>query len=200
MPSGGRAVAPGPRWGLYAVIVGVAVVLAISAGLYLARPASSTASAKYGGLPSWLPTPSVPVGRVVVASPAHPRLAIEGDTVSVQLAGGQVMATAVGPQVPEEGKFPVPATTPCTFVITFAQAKGSVPLKPAAFTILDELSHLHYPQVTAQAGGTAPPDVPSGQTVTITIKGVLPTGGGQLRWAPGGGKPIVSWDFDVEID
>ena len=200
MPRGGRAFAPGPRWGRYAMIVGVAVALAISAGLYLARPASSTASAKYGELPSWLPTPAVSVGRVVVASAAHPRLAIEGDTVSVQLAGGQVMATAVGPEVPEEGQFPVPATTPCTFIVTFAQASGTIPLQATAFTILDELGHLHHPQVTTPAGGTWPAGLPSGQTITLTVKAVLPTGNGQLRWSPSGRPPVVSWDFDVEID
>jgi hypothetical protein len=28
----------------------------------------------------------------------------------------------------------------------------------------------------------------------------LPTGNAQLRWAPGTAKPVVSWDFEVEID
>jgi hypothetical protein len=201
-PRGSRVTRPGPRWARYAIAVGVVVALAISAGLYLARPASSApaAAASYGGLPSWLPTPSVPVGRVVVASAAHPRLAIEGDTVSVHLAAGQVMATAVGPQVPEEGQFPVPATTPCTFVITFTQGSGAVPLNPAAFSILDELGHLHYPHVSRPGGGSVPADLPPGRMVTLTVKDVLPTGNGQLRWAPAGGAPIVSWDFDVEID
>ncbi len=205
MLRGGRAVAPGPRGGRYAVLAGlvaagVVVVLVISAGVYLARPASSTAAAKYGGLPSWLPTPSVPVGRIVTASAAHPRLAIEGDTVSVQLAGGQVMATAVGPQVPEEGQFPVPATSPCTFIITFTQGSGRIPLRPAGFTIVDELGHLHQPQVTVPAGGAVPAGLPAGRTVTLTVKAVLPTGNGTLQWAPAGGQPVVSWDFDVEID
>ena len=67
--------------------------------------------------------------------------------------------------VPEEGKFPVPPTTRCTFTA----ASGAVPLAERAFTILDE-------------------------------RGRLPTGNGRLRWAPTGAKPIVSWDFDVEID
>jgi hypothetical protein len=29
---------------------------------------------------------------------------------------------------------------------------------------------------------------------------VLPTGNGQLRWVTAGAKPIVSCEFDVEID
>jgi hypothetical protein len=136
----------------------------------------------------------------VQASAARPALAIEGDTVSVRLAHGHVMATAVGPAVPEEGKFPVPATTSCTFIITFASAAGAVPIRPAAFTIVDELGHLHHPRVAAQGGDLVPAQVARGRPVTITVRAVLPTGSGQLRWAAGTAKPIVSWDFDVEID
>jgi hypothetical protein len=42
--------------------------------------------------------------------------------------------------------------------------------------------------------------VARGRTVTLTVTTVLPTGNGQLRWAPAGARPVVSWDFDVEID
>ncbi len=41
---------------------------------------------------------------------------------------------------------------------------------------------------------------PPGQKVTLIVKDVLPTGAGALRWSPVAAKPIVSWDFDVEID
>lgn len=148
----------------------------------------------------WLPAPATPVGRVVTASPAHPWLAIEGDTVRVLLARGHAMATAVGPAVPEEGQFPVPATSPCTFTITFADVSGTVPLSPAAFTILDRLGKLHHPQVTVQSGRPVPAEVTAGAPLALTVKAVLPTGGGQLRWTPQGASPVVSWDFDVEID
>jgi hypothetical protein len=92
--------------------------------------------------------------------------------------------------------YPVPATTPSTFTVTFAHASGSVPLSPAAFTIRDEFGHLHRPRVDG-----APPTlaVPVGRLVTLTISAVLPTGNGQLTWTPAG-KPVVSWDFDVEVD
>jgi hypothetical protein len=32
------------------------------------------------------------------------------------------------------------------------------------------------------------------------VRSVLPIGGGRLSWAPDGFKPLVSWDFDVELD
>jgi len=174
------------------------MAVAVAASVYLVLPRSQPA--RYGGLPSWLPTPAVSVGRVVRASAAHPWLAIEGDSVRVQLARGQVLATAVGPQVPGAGQFPVPATTPCTFTITFVHASGVVPLRQAAFTILDEQGNLHRPSVTVAGGGALPADIPPGQKVTLIVKDVLPTGAGALRWSPVAAKPIVSWDFDVEID
>jgi hypothetical protein len=209
---GSRASGPGSRPGsgsrgwailLVAVVVAAAAVAAYSFWPSPApsRPAaSSSGSGKYGGLPSWLPKSTVKVGRVVSATPAHPKLAIQGDTVAVTLAGGHVLATAVGPVVPEEGEFPVPATTPCSFTVTFTRAAGAVPVRPATFTILDEQGQLHHPRVTARGGGKAPATVGRGQTVTVVVKAVLPTGSGTLRWSPGPGKPVVSWDFDVEID
>jgi hypothetical protein len=36
--------------------------------------------------------------------------------------------------------------------------------------------------------------------VSLNVRDVLPTGGGRLRWAPDDPRPLVSWDFDVEID
>jgi len=174
-------------------------VLAAAAGLYLTR-SPGAAAAQYGGLPSWLPTSTIPVGRVVTASPAHPWLAAEGDTVRVMLPGSQLLATAVGPAVPEEGQFPVPATTPCTFTITLAGVSGAVPLRTGAFTIRDEQGRVHHLQVAGLDGRPAPAVASAGKTVTVTLKTVLPTGSGELQWAPQGAAPVVSWDFDVEID
>jgi hypothetical protein len=187
--------------------VALVVALAVSAAVVLIRPGglagaspAARSTAKYGQIPAWLPQAAVPVGRTVEASAAHPWLAIEGDTVSVHLAHGRVMATTVGPAVPQEGAFPVPATTRCAFTVTLTAASGAVPVSPRAFTILDELGHLHDPRVTAAGGGSPPARVARGRTVTLTVTAVLPTGNGRLRWAPAGVTPIVSWDFDVEID
>jgi hypothetical protein len=165
-----------------------------------ARRAASTAPSAYGQIPSWLPKAKVAVNRVVTASAAHPWLAVEGDTVAARLAGGRTLVAAVGPVVPREGSFPVPATTPCVFTITFSSASGEVQLRSGAFTILDEFGHLHHPRVTTTGGGAPPRRVAPGQTVSLTISGVLPTGNGRLSWTPAGAKPLVSWDFDVEID
>ncbi len=194
--TGSRAFGPGSRRVQFAVLAVAAIAAAIVA--YVVWPGSSGGG--YGQIPSWLPKAKVQVGRVVTASAAHPWLAIQGDTVDVDLAGGRVAATAVGPVVPEEGEFPVPKTSPCSFTVTFTAASGVVPLSAKSFTFLDELGHLHQPKVTAKGGGALPARVLPGRTVSLIVSGVLPTGGGRLRWAPTGTKPVVSWDFDVEID
>ena len=111
-----------------------------------------------------------------------------------------MLASAVGPAVPEEGQFPVPATSPCTFTVTFRAATGTVGLNPKTFTILDEYGHIHRPLVTAKDGGEPPGQVRPGQTVSLILTGVLPTGNGRLLWTPRGTTPVVAWDFSVEID
>jgi hypothetical protein len=118
----------------------------------------------------------------------------------VHLAGARVLVTAVGPQVPAQGRVPVPATTPCRFLVTFVAASAPIPLKPGAFTIADELHRLHHPRVSTLGGGPVPARVRPGQHLTIALDEVLPTGNGQLRWSPSAAKPIVSWDFAVEMD
>ncbi len=193
-----RAFGPGSRTRLvFAVAV---VMVGGSIGSYLAFAGGSTPAAKYGQLPSWLPKATIPVNRIVTASAAHPWLAVQGDTVSVHLAHGRALVTAVGPSVPEEGEFPVPKTTPCAFTVTFTAVRGSVPIDPSAFTILDENGHIHRPVVNRAGGGALARRILPGQTVELTLKDVLPTGDGHLRWAPSGDTPIVAWDFDVEID
>jgi hypothetical protein len=182
----------------------LAVLLFLVAGHHSspARNGSSSArsAAKYGGLPSWLPKATVPVNRVVQASAAHPALAIQGDAVAVNLASGRVLATAVGPTVPEDGRFPVPATSPCTFIVTLTGASGPIPVSARAFTFIDELGHVRHPRVTTMGGGAPPREVLPGRTVSLKVYDVLPTGDGGLSWTPSGGRPIASWDFDVEID
>jgi hypothetical protein len=159
-----------------------------------------TSTARYGGLPGWLPKAKLHVNRLVTASAARPALAIEGQPVSVALPRGRVLASAVGPETPEQGKFPVPATSPCTFIVTLSAAAGAVPIDPAAFTLVDEAGHVHRPHVSALHGGPPPAAATPGRPLSLKLYDVFPTGSGTLEWTPAGGRPVVSWDFDVEID
>jgi hypothetical protein len=54
--------------------------------------------------------------------------------------------------------------------------------------------------VILSRGERLPTRVVAGHPVTLTLSAALPTGNGQLRWAPLGGRAVASWDFDVEID
>ena len=201
-----RALGPG-SFRVRAAVAGALAILVAGLALFLTRsdgqPASPFAathsSARYGGIPSWIPKPKVHVGRLALASEAHPWLAIEGDTVSVTLPNGHVIATLVGPAVPHEGP-PLTATTRCTFVLTLAAKSGSIPLRRIGFVISDERGDLHHPRVTASSGGPLPETLRAGRAISLTLRDVLPPGSGQLAWTPAGTRPVVSWDFVVEID
>ena len=156
--------------------------------------------AHYGGIPSWLPHAKVRAERTLVANPSHPVLAIQGNSVSIRLGGARVLATAVGPSVPEEGRFPVRPTSPCTFVISLSTKSGIIQLNPRAFTLVDDLGHLRHPSVSALGGGPPPRRIVAGERISLRLHAVLPTGDGGLSWTPSGDRPIVTWDFTVEID
>ena len=122
--------------------------------------------------------------------------------MDVTLAGGSAELTTVGPQVPAADVATVPLKTrvPCTFDVTFARGAGTIPLRASSFTIIDELGQLHHPKVTLLGGGRLPSRIGAGGPVTLSVSAGLPGGAGTLRWAPLPTKPIVSWDFDVEVD
>lgn len=163
--------------------------------------ASNSSANTYGGLPSWLPKSTIPVGQVLQAFPGHPVLGIEGDTAHVELGSGGADIVAVGPQVPESGDFPVPKTSPVTFSITIDDVHGDVPLKAGDFVILDELGHSHHPNVTIANGSALPVEIATGHKLELEVQDdQIPTGSGDLQWRPMRGGPLVSWDFDVEID
>jgi hypothetical protein len=185
----------------------VVLVVAAAFGLGLVLHGSSSADS-YGGLPSWLPKTKIPVNRIVQASAEHPQLAvIEGDSVSVRLPHGRVLATAVGPTVPanaaqdaQEDSSADSDVTTCTFTITLDTASGRVPINPSAFTILDEQGQVSHLGVSAARSGSLPSLVPHGRTLRLTLRSRLAEGEYILRWAPAGRKVLVGWEFNVELD
>ena len=73
-----------------------------------------------------------------------------------------------------------------------------MPVRAGDFTFVDEMGNVHHPQVTA--GSTPAATVAGSGEEQVSIHDVLPTGAGQLRWAPDGSTVIATWDFSVEID
>ena len=157
-------------------------------------------SGRYGAPAGFLPRNSVPAGRILTAAPGRPVLAIEGDTVRLQLPGGQGLLSAAGPAVPDRIQGTRALRTPTRFLLTFTGIHGTLPLPRGAFTIVDELGHLHHPHVSRLGGASVPGQIGGGGRLTLALTGVLPVGNGRLRFAPASGAPVVSWDFDVETD
>ena len=154
----------------------------------------------YGKIPSWLPSAAPPRQRAQISSVSHPVLTLQGESLSISLSGARLLVTAVGPAVPEIGRTPVPATSPVTFTVTFTHVTAPVSLRRSAWVLVDENHQIHRPRVTALDGGAPPTQLRAGQTVSIKLHSVLPTGDGGLEWRPDGTRVAAGWDFNVEID
>lgn len=159
------------------------------------------ASARYGSLPAYLRNKqAAPANQVLSASAAHPAIAIQGNSVVLDLAHGSALATAVGPDVPDRIQGSADLHTPATWDLTFANVHGTVPISPRLFTITDEQGMLLLPQVSVVGGGPLPKIAPTGRPFTLRLTTVVSVGDGKLRYAPGGGPWLAEWDFDVETD
>jgi hypothetical protein len=206
---GGGANRPSPRWLLAGAVALVAVVVAVVVLVTGGGSHPSAASLKYGGIPSWLPSPAPPTNQVVTATPTHPALAaVEGNTVNAQLGGGATAyVTAVGPSIPawvssavQSGNWNDGNTAPSTFTFTFASPHGSIPLKADEFSILTSQGQIVHPAVTGPNGSRLPAQVTPGKPLTLTLKVGLGEGDGALRWAPNGTKVLAAWFYQLELD
>ena len=203
-----RGFRPSPRWivagaVIVTIVAAVAIVLIATGG---SQPQGATAI-KYGRIPSWLPKPVAPANQVVTATAAHPApAAIEGNTVDARLIAGSAMVTAVGPAVPswvstdvQSGHWRTGETAPATFIVTFASAKGAVPLNPKAFSVMTTQGQVVRPAITVRGGGRLPQTVAPGKPLQLNVKAGLPDGEGAIRWAPGG-KVLVAWVYELEFE
>ena len=192
----GRA-KPGLRSLLAVIVTAAALIGAVTYRVVAATShTSSAAKYTYGGLPSWLPTSTLPTNRVLDASPAHPQLAIEGDVIKVTLPSGATVATMTGPQTPPFVAPPPPYTT-ATLTITLKDSTGTVPLRSSDFALIDGNGKVYRP--TSFVGGSTVVPVTSGSAVAVKISEFMAIGSGSIRWAPAG-RPVVTWEFTVEND
>jgi hypothetical protein len=130
-----------------------------------------------------------------------PQVALDGqgDGISVWAGGAGIEGAGYAGAGPRLGSLSIPAS-PCTFIVTFAHASRAIPISATSFTLIDGRGHIHHPSVSSIDGGVAPRRVVPGHATSLRIHDVLPTGNGALLFQPYGGRPIVSWDYDVEID
>lgn len=173
----------------------IAVVLVVKIGT--AAPGASAASnLKYGGLPSWLPKSTVPANGDLDASPTHPQLGIEGNTMRVTLHGSVMLVTMSGPTVPPFTTPPPPITT-ATVTLAFVPESGRVPIRAKDFLLLDGNGIALHPQ--SFVGGQSALAPSPGQPVSLQITEVMAVGAGSIKWSPGG-TAVAEWEFTVEND
>lgn len=207
---GGWAKRPAPRRVLALCAVALVAIAATTYGVVRATTHTSNplASLKYGKIPSWLPSAKPPPNQIVTATEASPVLAaIEGNTVDTQLAGGSAMVTTVGPAIPswvsnqvQSGHWNAGETAPSTFTVTFAQVKGTIPLRASQFQILTTAGQVIHPAITTANGKPMPSEVTAGKPLMLTMKTGLVEGEGVLRWVPVGTRVLVAWTYELELD
>ena len=155
------------------------------------------------GIPAYLRRATTRVNRVVVASARHPQLAIEGDSVWLQVAHGRSLATTYGPFIPYKVQGTAVAQTIATFYFKLIHTRGSLPLAARDFTIMDELGDTIVPRIEVVGGGALPARLTAGRSLSLRMIAELPVGNGQLRYSPTGihgatVRPLAGWDFSIE--
>ncbi|MGH9020312.1 MAG: hypothetical protein ACRDV0_04765, partial [Acidimicrobiales bacterium] len=157
---------------------------------------TTTTTLAYGGLPAWLPTTTAPTGQEVAATPAHPQLAIEGDTVRVDLGATTDLVTVTGPSVPPFVAPPPPLTT-ATLTVSLRSLSGGLTVRASDFTLVDGNGVVLHPQFFV--GGETAATVSPGRPAVVRVREFMAVGSGSILYAPAG-RAIATWEFTVEND
>lgn len=148
-----------------------------------------------------VPIPTPPAVRATpTASPGHAQLVSIGDTVRVEVGGRSVLVTASGPEL--RAAVPPSVSAPAapdrrsagTVTVTLRAASEPVTLCAAGLAARDELGHA-IPLAADQPCATAAP----GRAAALRLSGTFAAGHATLVWQSAG-KPLVTWDFEVELD
>ncbi|MDH6126354.1 hypothetical protein [Kitasatospora sp. GP82] len=145
-----------------------------------------------------VPIPTPPASPIVpTASPGHAQLVAMGDAVRLDLGPQQGQITATGPDLelpaPAPGKAP-PTQSRGTITVTLQVPAGSDVLSADALTATDELGRT-VPLTADTASATATP----GHSAVLRLAGTFAAGHSTLTWGKAG-KPLTTWDFEVELD
>jgi hypothetical protein len=157
------------------------------------------------GTPAFIPRDTIAVGRIVTATPSHPQLAIQGDSVLLDLPSGRGLATLNGPLYNNKYVGTNDPTIPAAFVLTFTKTHGTIPFARDDFAILDQLGNNIVPRIRVEGGGPLPKKVDAGRRLTLIMTTIISVGDGSIVYNPTGivkpgHKPLVGWDFIVEDD
>ncbi|MBV6702236.1 hypothetical protein [Kitasatospora aureofaciens] len=145
-----------------------------------------------------VPIPSAPAAPVVpTASAGHAQIVAMGDAVHLDLGTGQAQVTATGPDLevtgPSAGGAP-PEQSKGTVTVVLRVPDGSRQLDAGTVSAADELGHPlqltpDAPTVTAVPGHDA----------VLHLAGTFAAGHATLTLNDAG-KPLATWDFEIELD
>jgi hypothetical protein len=145
-----------------------------------------------------VPIPSAPASQApVTAGPGHAQLVAMGDPVHLELGGQQGQITATGPDLETTGPAPggkPPEQSKGTVTVVLRVTDGSRPLDPADLIATDELG-----KPIALAADAGPVTATPGHDATLHLSGTFAAGHATISWNSAG-KPLATWDFEVELD
>ncbi|WP_327065237.1 hypothetical protein OG500_05525 [Kitasatospora sp. NBC_01250] len=145
-----------------------------------------------------VPIPSAPGAPIVVtAAPGHAQLVAMGDRVHLDLGAEQGEITATGPELANSD--PAPGAAPASqsagsLTVTLHLTAGQQQLSAQDLTATDELGH-GIPLTADNASVTVDP----GHDGVLHLSGTFAAGHSTLTWNAAG-KPLATWDFEVELD
>lgn len=158
-------------------------------------PGQLTAAPSPGAYP--VATPPAEVRQTPLATPGGYQLVAAGVPVRVEQADGSAAVVQVmGPNLRLASAGPTGPVQHAQGVLTVTATStaGAVDLKASSFLALDQKQH-RFPLHADVATATATPGSPA----TIRLSADFDAGHTTLTWQPAG-RPLVTWDFVVELD
>lgn len=145
-----------------------------------------------------VPIPTAPASPIVpTASTGHAQLVAMGDAVRLDLGAQQGRIKATGPDLdrpaPSPGARP-PSESKGTVTVVLQVEAGSQVLSADALSATDELGHA-VPFTADAPSSTATP----GHDAVLHLAATFAAGHSTLSWSSAG-KPLATWDFEVELD
>jgi len=143
------------------------------------------------------PVATAPAQQVGSASAGHYQLVAAGDPVHVQVGAARVLARMSGPDIDQTGAVPgkpPPTSAPGVLTVNLTSEQGTLDVPARSFLTLGE----RQDRISVHADHTAVHVAP-GHPATLHLSTVFRAGHTTFTWQPQG-KPVVTWDFVVELD
>lgn len=185
------------RPGLRAVGGALLVAGAVAALAGCSGAGADTTRAPHAGNYA-IATPQPRNSAVPTATAGGYQVVAAGDPVRVELPGADLLAQVSGPDVqlptPVPGQPLTAQDAPGVLTVSLTAASGSLDVPSSSFLGLDEER-----RPIALESDTDRVTVTPGHPATVHLSARFSSGHTTLSWQPAG-RPVVTWDFVVEID